>query len=351
MGRNVCIDVAGPWGDGEYHDVVAGTSVFPWMNVYNCGTESCYIWDGIYKDHDPLISAESAEIVPAGGHVPELYISSSFIMPSAGKVVQLDFKSMYKGNAHWSYGEDRLVYLRSVSPLTESGFFKDIGDYFISLSNYPLIGSTFEFIGNLFLTADEWFILITNSLGSILDWTGISSLIESTYSIVTHSWSDVTDLVASILPTWLPASLEDFETLVKEYVVIPDWLPTSLEDFLASITDTWGSVTDSASDLVDWISVALEEKFNILGHDWQDVLDEIEAAKTKFPVTSLSDSIIIQNAFSLSDAFASRTEGFKIVGWTKPPYTCFICGKTFDTDEDFITHMTAHLTAYDEAGE
>ena len=73
-----------------------------------------------------------------------------------------------------------------------------------------------------------------------------------------------------------------------------------------------------------------------------------------FPAQTLSDNIVIENAFALSDAFASRTAEFKIVGWTKPPYTCFICGDKFtgeEADEEFITHMTKHLTAYDEGGE
>lgn len=174
--------------------------------------------------------------------------------------------------------------------------------------------------------------------------------VTDTWDWLEESWDDMWDKIKEEINDW-----DDFWDKVKEYaeeaageITLPDWIPTSWEDFKEKLTDTWGSITDSKSDLVDWISSALKTKFNILNHSWEEVLEAIEAAKTTFPTTTLANNIVIQNALSLSDAFASRTEGFKIVGWTEPPYTCFICGKIFNDDEEFITHMAEHLTAYEE---
>lgn len=236
--------------------------------------------------------------------------------------------------------------------LADVGFFRSIGDWFFNFDSIPLLDYPLRWLATPFYTADDWMIAINAHVETILSWTEIDEKIKATYDIITHGWSEVLALIPTwedIKPTWFPISLEAFKKLILDTVPgLPDWFPTTLEGFKTLITNTWGSVTNSATDLVNWITTPLKAKFNILDHSWQDVLDAIEAAKTKFPVTSLSDSIIIQNALSLSDAFASRTEGFKIVGWTEPPYTCFICGKTFNDDEDFITHMAKHLTTYEE---
>ena len=69
------------------------------------------------------------------------------------------------------------------------------------------------------------------------------------------------------------------------------------------------------------------------------------------PPPALTHEIVVQNQASLTEALSSRTAEFKIAGWTKPPFICFICGETLNTEEDFITHLAAHLSAYEEGEE
>lgn len=64
----------------------------------------------------------------------------------------------------------------------------------------------------------------------------------------------------------------------------------------------------------------------------------------------LANAITAENQATLAEAFASRTVGFDIPGWTKPPFICFVCGERLNSEEDFIIHMTEHLTAYEEGG-
>jgi len=62
----------------------------------------------------------------------------------------------------------------------------------------------------------------------------------------------------------------------------------------------------------------------------------------------LSDAIILQNALALAEAPHFGFEDFKITGWTKPPFTCMICGLKLNSQDDYIEHMIAHLMAYEE---
>lgn len=67
------------------------------------------------------------------------------------------------------------------------------------------------------------------------------------------------------------------------------------------------------------------------------------------PPSSLADAIVLQNALALADAPYLELEKFKIVGWTKPPFTCMICGTKLNSEDDYISHMISHLMAYEEA--
>lgn len=68
-----------------------------------------------------------------------------------------------------------------------------------------------------------------------------------------------------------------------------------------------------------------------------------------FPHDVLTDTIISENAHALAEASFEHARRFSIPGFTQPPFFCFICGETFNNHDDFISHLTNHVQAYEEA--
>ena len=247
-------------------------------------------------------------------------------------------------------------------PPPPTGLFGDIGAFFYAIDWLSPVYHEFSSIGDLFYELQTWSDTITDSITEFLGAAGITALIASTYDIVSHSWQDVIDLVDAIetvLPVWLPTSLEDLKTLIEDtisgafsivtetkdtivsaakttvlgtYTSIDTWL-TSKKDLIMEwvkdlfpydITDAQAllrwigieagdvitTILDTPADMFAWIKTEIEDAYDIVSHSWQDVIDLVDAIETVLPVwlpTSLEDlKTLIED--TISGAFSIVTE-------------------------------------------
>jgi len=67
-----------------------------------------------------------------------------------------------------------------------------------------------------------------------------------------------------------------------------------------------------------------------------------------FPRQPLSDAIIVENMNALAEASFEHHRRAQFSNFNAPPFICLICGETFNTTDDFISHLIQHVTAYEE---
>jgi len=67
-----------------------------------------------------------------------------------------------------------------------------------------------------------------------------------------------------------------------------------------------------------------------------------------FPHDVLTDTIVAENARAVAEGAFEHARRLNVSGYTQPPFFCFICGKTFNNHDDFITHLISHVQAYEE---
>jgi len=70
-----------------------------------------------------------------------------------------------------------------------------------------------------------------------------------------------------------------------------------------------------------------------------------------FPRQPLSDAIVVENMNALAEASFEHHRRAQFSNFNAPPFICLICGETFNTIDDYISHLIQHVTAYEEGHE
>jgi len=70
-----------------------------------------------------------------------------------------------------------------------------------------------------------------------------------------------------------------------------------------------------------------------------------------FPRQPLADAIVFENMNALAEASFEHHRRVSIPNFNAPPFICLICGKTFNTIDDYISHLISHVQAYEEPEE
>jgi len=70
-----------------------------------------------------------------------------------------------------------------------------------------------------------------------------------------------------------------------------------------------------------------------------------------FPRQPLSDAIVVENMNALAEASFEHHRRAQFSNFNAPPFICLICGETFNTIDDYISHLISHVQAYEEPEE
>jgi len=194
-----------------------------------------------------------------------------------------------------------------------SGYFHKLADDFkdtwliggLVFDTLWLIGNTAFDIGHQFHLLQDWKDSLDTQVIAFLDATGILALVSSTYDIVTHTWTEVETLVASVeaaLPTWFPTSLTDLETLITDTIAsawslfgdtasdivtkgkstILGWFPYDITDAQALLTwigieagDVITTILDTPKDMFAWIQGEIEDTYALLMYSTSKWVEEL----------------------------------------------------------------------------
>ena len=61
-----------------------------------------------------------------------------------------------------------------------------------------------------------------------------------------------------------------------------------------------------------------------------------------------AQQIVLKNAEAMAEAVVTRYDGLTLPGFSDPPHTCPICGKSFNSTGEFMGHIGDHISAYEE---
>jgi len=61
-----------------------------------------------------------------------------------------------------------------------------------------------------------------------------------------------------------------------------------------------------------------------------------------------AQQIVTKNAEAMAEAVVTRYDGLTLPGFSDPPHTCPICGKSFNNTGEFMGHIGDHISAYEE---
>ena len=132
------------------------------------------------------------------------------------------------------------------------GIFLTIANYFHSMSEYPVLGDTFDYIGTAFETVDGWMTTVNTALSNILSWSAIKAQIDTTYSILAETKATiVAAAIASAAATWSILA-ETKATIVAAAKTAVLGTYASLDLWFDSKTEAISAVIIGAYPTIEW---------------------------------------------------------------------------------------------------
>lgn len=133
---------------------------------------------------------------------------------------------------------------------------------------FTFLGDSLTYIGDLFLTAYEWCLIIGDKVKNVIDLDAITSHIASSFSLaeIYNFFTSVDEWFTSKFNAYIQPVTEAINDL-KSYVdnkidsvtvLLPDWLPTSSEEFNALVQSLIPAIPELPDNLEEWLNAKLE---------------------------------------------------------------------------------------------
>jgi len=158
---------------------------------------------------------------------------------------------------------------------------------------------------------------------------------------------ELSPIALSALPSISPSRLENLLVfLFRSLSALPSLSVSELKNLIVPLSLPLPPPPSLSLSELKFIS---RELATLLFEDFPELA--VSILLFTFPRQPLSDAIVVENMNALAEASFEHHRRAQFSNFNAPPFICLICGETFNTIDDYISHLIQHVTAYEEGHE